>query len=1785
MGKPNPDASPCVVSGTTRVVSVVLAMLLAVTMVPAAGLPQAFADEPAGRPATSGGDVALEGASGSSVDGAPIADGTEFAAEGIHYEVADGAATLVGFEDGASLEGALVVPETVTDGTGTATVKAVEVADGQVAEGVTSLTLPQAVENVKTEGLAAALPALASIEVAAGAAGSEGGAAGKAAYSSVAGMLFRSAAGQASSDGEAFAEDALELVWAPPAMVVARIPLECKAIAAGAFVDAASLETVMSFGKMESIASAELDGEGNVTKPGAFADEQIARLTIVVPGTNYAVTGEGAERVSGSVALSEKTDMLEKRKAWFHHGFDTSQIIMGAPFGEIEGVNAVSDEGVMEDRSLVTPLENGKSHLELTPEEEAEKAARRGEDPEAGLSFSYQASMDLSVRWAGDRSATPAHVEIPAYAKVDGVTYQVTQIEPNAFESAVFLASAAIPEGVTAIGESAFAGCTNLKSVQLPSTLKTIDYAAFKGCAALESVDIPDSVRWIGGEAFEGCEGLEMLPAVNGGFGGSQLVNQGEADDLAGEGEFVEAYRAGEQFSGIYYTYEEDHLPAGYTNMSSMSADERTLFLHRDGRNFVREPLSLAELAGMSYPEDHSYRHGEIWWVESRPLSNATLWFDPSELGVFYLGHVSDAKDVSNIFRYVVDAGLTDGDVRTRVRIMNGVGCFDNSAYVNEDAQPTFETLGNWEAVKIAPGETPLGLRSEGVALPAGKTIAQIVVPVLLNSYDIAYDDVTTSASPGGTLRVGKYTVEDSNHRLTDPGERPGYRFQGWTGPGYSSVTPTANVDLRTAVAALGEGETELKFEGHWEKTSTATFNTGTGQHFDNVSYYKGDAPALPATAQRTGFWFAGWYPSTGTGYWADKQDGHTLYNGNMPADAYGDVTFNAVWTPKTYTVRYDTEASKDKDGNRVVNQPQNKTFVHPTAANSINQATGLTFGIGADGTVAADLNVVDNHYFDLTNVRQSWCTDYALDVPERKLGAYPFVGWCKIDDLVIGTVPGPSEGGNQRYWTELREKDADGNFTDTHYFFAIFGEGWSDFSKDQCATPYTVYGVWGSTSEATISLKATQPSRLDNLGDQVVTAAGSGAGDELGNATRGTEQIRFRENHGFIGQAEASADSAAEGLHTGTPERRGEGYELDADMNLKAPVRYGFEFLGWGAPSGAAGSGLAANEDGASVASTTDVADVDGKLYIAYDEDAARAGGTTGFTLTGAGAALVNSDNDAGTHVYTGSPSYDAATRTDAWSAYWATRAVDVTMRIPSHAVKDVDFAGESTKAGHPQDADHPYNTKADYTFTWTDEHGATQTWEYAWREGTSGETGGGATAGWYITDKRWDYFDVLEYPAFDTQRDRYTYDGWYEMIKSSMTDSTDKALADLEAAGSPAMRTPIATYENLVQPNTRVRVTGLAEPQGGLTIDENYFLTGVGKDDKGRTARTLWLWTSPIRINVASPVGVYLCTTNSYGQAVEPYVVGNDRRTQLEAQAEFQVATGSHDLQLVGVTAEDVTSFGYELDADGNVVRTDDGANAPVVDVESVESGEATPGMADKILNPKFGDAVGSKDAAVKYGDETSRMFWVSPVPTATADQTGVVYGSTNSTAADEAAKVPGSGSFGTDEGALVPDVEKRRYFGFGYKAGGSGDSDNRIEDELDSSASSGKEYALGDFVLRRHDNYESGEKDGLALVKHDDASGASTYRFYYGLDMRRCDFDLTGLQDIIDNSRGTLEYNSTFDQPLLRVKFTFAAARNPGISYYAARGADEAAGAGVDAGAMGLPDDVVITVGSAS
>ncbi len=1701
-----------------------LALLLAVTMLPAAALLPAFADEPAA--------------------GAEVTDG------GLVYKVADGAATLVGFEDSAALEGALVVPETVGDG---AIVKAVEIAEGQVADEVTSLAMPQTVEAIKTEGLAAAFPALAAIEVA-----SNG------AYSSVAGMLFRSAAGQSSSDGTAFADDALELVWAPPAMVVARIPLECKAIAAGAFVDASALETVMSFGKMESIAAAERDEDGNVTKPGAFTDEQVGRLTIVVPGTNYAVTGEGAERVSGSVALSEKTDMLEKRKTWFHYGFFTDQIIMGAPFGEIEGVIGVDDEGVAEDRSLITPLQNGKGHLELTREEQAEVDARKAAEPKDGLSFSYQASMDLSVRWAGDRTATPAHIDVPAYAKVDGVTYQVTQIEPGAFEGAVFLASVTIPEGVTSIGESAFAGCTNLKEVSLLSTLKTIDYAAFKG-TALESVDIPDSVRWIGGEAFdEGCEVSRPITseAASEAPGGRADASVGEEIDsieaFAGFGGGQSMLPAGSIDFDYYTTFTEDLGNSFWILGGRTPIDEGSVY--RCTQRYTRNPVEHGLAIGASAAQVFSKYPLSEWSLENG------AWID----GVSYRDIVR--PDMVKFSVEVTDTGVLltfsyTGDAeRAAYRFV---------PYEITDSRPGLSITGMWLGSTVAgykwyPKNTPV-VGTGGVAdgefvackLTLGSSFFDVrasaeasssgqPISFVAGSFDPA--NVSYAAGSGGSkssLTVAAAATKAQGFKVYAKRVGNDLKFFSTaeaTGDPAFTLTAKADtgyhVDWKLDGTSLADGGAAVAVDYTSTHSIVADYLpndysltllpgvaawTDGGGRSKTIHYKTGETVALDKTAHFNGFWLKGWV-------W-DTPESSTVHSGladptqptfEVPTGAYGNATLHAVWTPKRYVVDYDVA----KAGSAFDAAPASGEFISETAVSYVDDTR---YSADAGSPMMAEW---DRGYRDQPGFQQSKDNAVWIDtagISDEFAHARDLAG--KTADPATGDLAIP--GYDFRGWTTAAGHNFDNPSLPPELAYDLAKDGrlpmskvfeatWNSSSHNlvpaagDTSNHATLYGVWTHRSlpEDGITLGSNGAPDKNNEAKAVCDIDGK-------SVAAGTTKIYYWQGRGLVSEAERAV------IYTDSPHRKVAG-AIDEGMGLVAPVRYGFEFLGWGVPT-------AADKP----ANSEDV------IYISYDEGAARDASDSGKVVPGRGFALT----EAGAALMEGDP---ANLDNVAWQAVWAIRTVEVTFRIPSYAVDEADVEGWSTRPGH--DVTQDGATKYEYD-------------DYAWYEGTAEETGQGANASWYIAKRSWKYFDLLEHPAFKTQRDRYTYDGWYDLMKPSMTDSTDKALEDL---GDDVAR--VATFEDMR--SKRVYATGDGEATdvaaGGLSIGETYFTVG---DPNAQSAgsKTLWLWASPIRINVASPVGVYLCTTNSYGQAVEPFVVGNDRRTQLEAQATFQVATNSHDLQLVGVTAEDVTAFDYQRDDAGNVVKDGD---IPVVDAGTVESGEANAGMADRILNPLYTDAATDRGEKYTYSDETSRMFWVSPVPTATADQTGVVYKG-DATAQSEAAKVPGaSPTFGDNEGDLKPDVETRRYFGFGYRPGEGAEPDNRIEDSLPS-ASDGEEQTLEGFVLRRHDNYAS-DKNGLALVKYDAASDTSTYRFYYGLDMRRAEFDLAELQKIIDNN-AEIDYNSAFDQPLLRVKFTFAAARNPGISYFSARGGDEA-GAGEAAGGK-IPEETVITVGSAS
>ena len=1706
-----------------RLLAIVLMALMAVTMTPALGTHSAFAETAEG---------------------------------GLLYEIENGEATLVGFEDGASLAGALIIPETVPDGDGAATVKAVEIAEGQVAEGVTSLTLPQTVEAVKTEGLAAAFPALASVEVAAAAEGD--GAAGKGAYSSVAGMLFRSAAGQASSDGSAFAEDALELVWAPPAMVVARIPLECKAIASGAFMDAAALETVMSFGKMESIASAEKDAEGNVTKPGAFTDEQISRLTIVVPGTNYAVTGEGAERVSGSVALSEKTDMLEKRKAWFHHGFDTEQIIMGAPFGEIEGVNAVSDEGVMEDRSLVTPLENGRSHLELTPEEEAEKAARRGEDPEAGLSFSYQASMDLSVRWAGDRSATPAHVDVPAYAKVDGVTYQVAQIEPNAFEGAVFLSSVTIPEGVTAIGESAFAGCTNLKSVSLPSTLKTIDYAAFKG-TALESITIPESVIIIGGEAFADCASLTSVelrgtPAV------AESAGIEGTTSLSAEGELAED---GNPSSN-------DAVDSLSPYIASPSLNKVGSFMNFDvvGRRNAsgqywtinEHTESAASLPELSFPVTSSKGLAySSWYVADTYVTPtaktlyAFVWSDVNG------GNINDHS--SGSWEAMRLCARRDGNFTWGLRFYNAaatgapVGTWPyvsgtDSLFLGGDVLIKFDSAGGssvspqtyithngGETYRSLPTPTRAGYKFVGWTLAGAPVSASSVIPntgiyTLTAQWDDINADVSVEGIPdegvalqagsfgsNAMLADGKLTINpsgwsgahsvwakvESNGDLKiyeddSTSSSVGCTLKSPTNPGYyfdKWVIDGVDVTSSSGLVEISNAKPHTFKLVYPPKQFDVTYNPNGGTWGDVDGAGMDDKKANKVVEGRT-------YPEgadlltdlTREGFWfvGWSLSGNTeTVDSDRLKEQYDDFTLTAVWQPRVYRVEYDVNAANNNTAEGSAD------ITAPGNSYFVHPAAiPAVYDEAADGTrtLKANLNSLGIRQGQL-NGDASWYA-YGLPHPNNEGNAlgYVFAGWS-TDNREIGVKPdhGP--------WTHFQD-DAD-------MLATLFPTQTNEVPRSDGGESYQwgnnyarVFSTWLSYQAVPVTLGTEGPvgpaTAADGTGDGETVSAKALDGSALG-ADLAEQEIYYWPEKGLVKGTYNNKQNTDEIVAAS-----GDDLTLKGGMSLSMMGRYGYRFIGWGVR----GSGYADDPDRSKCT-----------IYAYYDEK-----GRT-IKLTDAGAAKVAEWN---AKPWEGS--YDPASKEwevkttyqpTEWEALWEVRTYDVTLRLPASAVNGVKLNNGG--------------------YTWVEDRTS------------AGEVGDSPS--WYVGKKTWKYWDTLAVPepAYRLNTGFNTYEGWYndkeKMYAPGEAGSTDATIEGRKVATEAAVYkgNEFHIMRKTATDGDGNAVTKPAGTWGNLFVEETrdsaardqFGNAPAGGDRVADGEVVLWLRYTPVYINATAPMGVWLANDEATGGA---YVVGSDKRMHLEAKASFTVKTDTtHDLVLTDVKATDIVS--------ATATQGGTGAQDTVTDVvldEGANAGSNGKGFCEQLL-----DVYSSSDDASKvyYDTDSSRMFWISPESTVTYN---AALGEANAT---------------SDANA------KRRYFGFGHV-----DGDNALHGDA---SVKGPKNVLDAFRLKHGASMSAGGMGGLVVgseIKGEGADAGKTvfknYDFYYGLDLRRCKIDPGAAQALLEASNAAAdgaadgagasawEYNEPHKQPLVRVTFTFAVERNELVSYSARMGETFDAGA---------------------
>ncbi len=116
-----------------------------------------------------------------------------------------------------------------------------------------------------------------------------------------------------------------------------------------------------------------------------------------------------------------------------------------------------------------------------------------------GLSYTISGNTATVTGFASDASDKTT-VTIPATITKDGITYNVTAIDHEAFKNNTDLTSVTISNGVTSIGESAFQGCSSLESVEIPSSVTSIGKDAFYQCdkEKLKKVIVKDIAKWCG---------------------------------------------------------------------------------------------------------------------------------------------------------------------------------------------------------------------------------------------------------------------------------------------------------------------------------------------------------------------------------------------------------------------------------------------------------------------------------------------------------------------------------------------------------------------------------------------------------------------------------------------------------------------------------------------------------------------------------------------------------------------------------------------------------------------------------------------------------------------------------------------------------------------------------------------------------------------------------------------------------------------------------------------------------------------------------------------------------------------------------------------------------------------------------------------------------------------------------------------------------------------------------------------------------------------------------------
>ncbi|MCR5448314.1 MAG: leucine-rich repeat protein [Solobacterium sp.] len=87
----------------------------------------------------------------------------------------------------------------------------------------------------------------------------------------------------------------------------------------------------------------------------------------------------------------------------------------------------------------------------------------------------------------------------------------ITEIIPNACQSASKLVTVIIPETVTKIGNNAFNNCSSLQTIELPDAVTEIGHSVFKDCQKLTSVQLPEGLTSLPDQMFMYCYALTEI--------------------------------------------------------------------------------------------------------------------------------------------------------------------------------------------------------------------------------------------------------------------------------------------------------------------------------------------------------------------------------------------------------------------------------------------------------------------------------------------------------------------------------------------------------------------------------------------------------------------------------------------------------------------------------------------------------------------------------------------------------------------------------------------------------------------------------------------------------------------------------------------------------------------------------------------------------------------------------------------------------------------------------------------------------------------------------------------------------------------------------------------------------------------------------------------------------------------------------------------------------------------------------------------------------------------------